>query len=140
MAWPGWAFFDLAGPLPSVTTLLSLLRYIAVGIKRVIPMAKNVPSKGTAKGVAAKNALAKNTVAKDTVAKEVAAKDVASRSTSARKALSRARPEKKRVRRVIFKSDQWYANAAMSIGIAGRPKGVRSGATTAMTHAKDQAE
>jgi hypothetical protein len=118
-----------------VTTLLSLLRYSAVGIKRVIPMAKNVPSKGTAKGAAAKN-----TVTKDTVAKEAAAKDVASRSTSARKSLSRARPEKKRVRRVIFKSDQWYANAAMSIGIAGRPKGVRSGAATALTHAKDQAE
>jgi hypothetical protein len=40
---------------------------------------------------------------------------------------------------VIFKTDQWYANAAMSIGIAGRPKGVRSTAP-ALTHAKDQAE
>jgi hypothetical protein len=113
-----------------VTTPLSLLRYGAVGIKRVIPMAKNIPSKGTAKGAAAK----------DTAAKEAAAKDAASRSTSARKSLSRARPEKKRGRRVIFKPDQWYANAAMSIGIAGRSKGVRSAAATAMTQAKDQAE
>jgi hypothetical protein len=104
-----------------VTAPLSLLGYGAVGIKRVITMAKNIPSKGTAKGAAAQ--------------------DTASRSTSARKSLSRARSEKKRVRRVIFKSDQWYANAAMSIGIAGRPKGVRSGAAiAAVTHAKDQAE
>jgi hypothetical protein len=118
-----------------VTTPLSLLRCGAVGIKRVIPMAKNIPSKGTAKGAAAKN-----TAAKDMAAQEATAKDAASRSTSARKSLSRARPEKKRARRVIFKSDEWYANAAMSIGIAGRPKGMRSGAATALTHAKDQAE
>jgi hypothetical protein len=91
------------------------------GDKRVITMAKNISSKGTAKG---------------------AAKDMASpRSPSARKSLFRARPEKKRGRRTIFKSDQWYENAAMSIGIAGRPKGVRAGAATAaVTQAKDQAE
>jgi hypothetical protein len=109
-----------AGPLPSVTAPLSLIRYRAVGTKRVNTMTKNIPSKGTAKGAAAK--------------------DTASRSASARKSLSRVRPEKKRVRRVIFKSDQWYANAAMSIGIAGRPKGAQSSAATAVTHAKDQAE
>jgi hypothetical protein len=103
-----------------VTTPVVLLRYSAVGIKRVITMAKNIPSKGTAKGAAAK--------------------DTASRSPSARKSLSRARPEKKRVRRVIFKSDQWYANAAMSIGIAGRAKGARPVAAAVMTPAKDQAE
>jgi hypothetical protein len=79
-------------------------------------MAKNIPSKGRAKGTT-------------------------SRSTSARKSLSRAKPEKKRVRRVIFKSDQWYASAAMSIGIAGRSKGARPvTATAAATHAKDRAE
>jgi hypothetical protein len=84
-------------------------------------MAKNIPSKGTAKGAAAKA--------------------TASRSTSARKSLSRARPEKKTARRVIFKSDQWYANAAMSIGIAGRPKGVRAGAAApGVTRVKDPAE
>jgi hypothetical protein len=87
----------------------------------VIRMAKNIPSKGTAK--------------------DAAAKDTASRSAGARKSLSRARPEKKRVRRVIFKSDQWYENAAMSIGIAGRAKGGRSSAATAgLAHAKDQAK
>ena len=88
-------------------------------------MAKNIPSKGAAtKGMAAKGA---------------AAKDTGSRSASARKSLSRSRPEKKRVRRVIFKSDQWYANAAMSIGIAGRTKGIRP-AASAVAHTKDPAE
>jgi hypothetical protein len=33
--------------------------------------------------------------------------------------------DKKRVRRAIFKADEWYAGAALSIGIAGRPKGAR---------------
>ncbi len=78
-------------------------------------MAKNIPSKGPA------------------------AKDAASRPAGARKPLSRTRPEKKRVRRAIFKADQWYENAAMSIGIAGRPKGTRPGAS-AVAHTKDQAE
>jgi hypothetical protein len=78
-----------------------------MGIKRVTTMGKNVPSKKTA-----------------------------SRSTSARKSLSRARPEKKKIRRAIFKTDQWYENAAMSIGIAGRAKGVRSGAI-AVARTKD---
>ena len=32
--------------------------------------------------------------------------------------------DKKRVRRAIFKADEWYAGAALSIGIAGR-KGAR---------------
>ena len=31
----------------------------------------------------------------------------------------------KKIRRVIFKADEWYAGASMSIGIAGRPKGSR---------------
>ena len=97
-------------PLSSVTAPLPLLRCRTVGMKRVITMAKNIPSK-----------------------------DTASRSTSARKSLSRTRPEKKKVRRAIFKSDEWYANAAMSIGIAGRPKGVRSGAT-AIARTKDRAD
>lgn len=64
-------------------------------------------------------------------------------STNARKSLSharaettRARPEKK-VRRTIFKTDQWYQNAALSIGIAGRPKGARPGAAV---RAKDGAD
>jgi hypothetical protein len=96
-------------------------------MKRVITMAKNVPSKGTAaKGAAS-------------AAKGTAAKDTASRSSSARKPLARTRPEKKRARRVIFKADQWYENAAMSIGIAGRAKGARS-ASTAVARAKDSAE
>jgi hypothetical protein len=116
-----------------VTAKPSLLRYTAVGIKRVITMAK-IPSKGSAaKGAAA---AAKGAAA---AAKGAAAKDTASRSSSARKALARSRPEKKRVRRVIFKTDQWYENAAMSIGIAGRPKGARYSAA-AVARAKDGAE
>jgi hypothetical protein len=79
-----------------------------LGIKRVIMMAKNAPSKKTA-----------------------------SRSTSARTSLSRTRPEKKKIRRAIFKTDHWYENAAMSIGIAGRAKGVRSG-VTAVARTKDR--
>jgi hypothetical protein len=66
-------------------------------------------------------------------------KNGTSRSTSARKSLSRTRPEKKKIRRVIFKSDQWYENAAMSIGIAGRPKGARPG-TTFVPRAKDRVD
>jgi hypothetical protein len=42
-----------------------------------------------------------------------------------KKTTARARIAKKRSRRVIFKSDQWYAGAALSIGIAGRSKGSR---------------
>jgi hypothetical protein len=42
-----------------------------------------------------------------------------------RKPAPRPRAAKKRSRRVIFKSDQWYAGAAMSIGIAGRAKASR---------------
>ena len=49
-----------------------------------------------------------------------------SRKASARKVASRARPVRKKIRRVIFKADEWYASAAMSIGIAGRAKGARS--------------
>jgi hypothetical protein len=48
-----------------------------------------------------------------------------SKSLGARKRVSRAQAAKKRVRRVIFKSDQWYANAALSIGIAARAKNAR---------------
>ncbi len=71
--------------------------------------------------------------------KNVRSKNSTAKSTSARKPLSRSRPvEKKKVRRAIFKTDQWYENAAMSIGIAGRPKGLRSGAAVVRT--KDQVE
>jgi hypothetical protein len=48
-----------------------------------------------------------------------------SKPVGARKSVSRVQAEKKRVRRVIFKSDQWYASAALSIGIAGRAKSSR---------------
>jgi hypothetical protein len=41
------------------------------------------------------------------------------------KARSRKPVEKKRPRTVIFKSDEWYASAAMSIGIASRSKTAR---------------
>jgi hypothetical protein len=75
-----------------------------------------------------------------TMAKNIRSKDSAATSTTATKSLSRVRPvEKKKVRRAIFKTDQWYENAALSIGIAGRPKGVRSG-TTAVARTKDRAE
>jgi hypothetical protein len=98
---------------PPVTATTHLLRCsIEVGIKRVMMMAKNTTP----------------------------------RSASARKSLSRARPEsararpeKKKVRRTIFKTDQWYENAAMSIGIAGRPKGPRPG-TAIIARAKDRAD
>ena len=66
-------------------------------------------------------------------------KNSTSRSTSARKSLSHARPEKKKIRRAIFKADQWYENAAMSIGIAGRPKGARPGAAL-IARVKDRAD
>src|SRR5258708_3942122 len=56
-------------------------------------------------------------------------KNSASRSASARKSTSRARLAKKKMRRVIFKADEWYATAAMSIGIAGRAKGSRQVST-----------
>ena len=56
-------------------------------------------------------------------------KNGTSRSTSARKSLSHSRRDKKKLRRVIFKADQWYENAVLSIGIAGRAKGARSAAT-----------
>ena len=42
-----------------------------------------------------------------------------------RKAAFRTTSAKKRVRRVMFTSDQWYASAAMSIGIAKRSKAAR---------------
>jgi hypothetical protein len=48
-----------------------------------------------------------------------------SKPVGARKIISRPQSAKKRVRRVIFKSDEWYAGAAMSIGIAGRAKAAR---------------
>jgi hypothetical protein len=31
--------------------------------------------------------------------------------------------DKRRTRRIIFKGDEWYAGAALSIGITGRQKG-----------------
>ena len=56
-------------------------------------------------------------------------KNSTSRSVSAKKSTARARSTtrsaKKKIRRVIFKADEWYAGAAMSIGIAGRAKGSR---------------
>jgi hypothetical protein len=74
------------------------------------------------------------------------AKNTTSRSVSARKTASRARPEsararseKKKVRRTIFKTDQWYESAALSISIAGRPKGPRPGAAV-MAGTKDRAD
>jgi hypothetical protein len=48
-----------------------------------------------------------------------------SKPASSRKPASRSRAAKKRVRRTIFKTDQWYAGAALSIGIAGRVKAAR---------------
>ena len=69
----------------------------------------------------------------------MAKKSTSRPKTSARKTLSRARPVKKKNRRVIFKADQWYAGAAMSIGIAGRSKGSRSPAML-MARAKDAAD
>ena len=72
-------------------------------------------------------------------------KDSAARSRSATKPVARTRTaenkrpaEKKKVRRAIFKTDQWYENAALSIGIATRAKGVRPGA--AAVRPKDRAE
>ncbi len=47
--------------------------------------------------------------------------------------------EKKKIRRAIFKADQWYENAAMSIGIAGRPKGARQGVAL-IPRVKDRAD
>jgi hypothetical protein len=97
-------------------------------------MAKSIHSKSPApKGAAAKGAAIKGAAAKDAAA------------SSARKALARTRPEKKRPRRVIFKADQWYESAALSIGIAGRPKGARPGAAAGtppvvLARAKDSAE
>jgi hypothetical protein len=64
------------------------------------------------------------------------------RSASAKKtarARSAARSAKKKARRVIFKADEWYAGAAMSIGIAGRGKGSRSVAMF-MPRAEDGAD
>src|SRR5262249_19685020 len=56
-------------------------------------------------------------------------KNGTSRSTSARKSLSHSRRDKKKIRRGGFKADQGYENAVLSIRIAGRAKGARSGAT-----------
>jgi len=70
---------------------------------------------------------------------EKMSKNGTSRSTSARKSLSHARPKEKKIRRAIFKADQWYEHAAMSIGIAGRPKGARLGATL-IPRAKERAD
>jgi hypothetical protein len=46
-------------------------------------------------------------------------------ASNSRKSNSNSRQAKKRIRRVIFKTDHWYAGAALSIGIAGRPKSAR---------------
>jgi hypothetical protein len=60
------------------------------------------------------------------------------RSVGARKTAPRGRPVKKKVRRVIFKADQWYAGAAMSIGIAGRAKGARPAASAMFMQRVDE--
>jgi hypothetical protein len=52
-------------------------------------------------------------------------KNTKTKPVGARKPTTRSRAAKKRSRRVIFKADQWYAGAALSIGIAGRSKGSR---------------
>ena len=48
-----------------------------------------------------------------------------SKPAKAKKAALTDQADKKRVRRVIFKADEWYAGAASSIGISGRSKGAR---------------
>jgi hypothetical protein len=55
----------------------------------------------------------------------VMAKNNTSKSNGARKTQARRRSAQKRIRRVIFKADEWYAGAASSIGIAGRSKSAR---------------
>ena len=67
-------------------------------------------------------------------------KNNTSRSTSARKSLSHARPAKEKTRRAVFKADQWYQNAVMSIGIAGRPKGGSRPGAILVPRAKDRAD
>jgi hypothetical protein len=52
-------------------------------------------------------------------------KTTKTKPVGARKPTQQSRMAKKRSRRVIFKADQWYAGAALSIGIAGRSKGSR---------------
>lgn len=52
-------------------------------------------------------------------------KKKASKPVNAKKSTSSGQADKKRVRRVIFKADEWYAGAALSIGISGRSKGAR---------------
>ncbi len=53
-------------------------------------------------------------------------KKVSSRPNVASKVASIEKPAKK-IKRAMFKTDQWYAAAAMSIGIAGRAKSARPG-------------
>jgi hypothetical protein len=48
-----------------------------------------------------------------------------SKPSRSKKQTPRTKAAKKRVRRVIFTADQWYASAALSIGIAGRAKSAR---------------
>jgi hypothetical protein len=48
-----------------------------------------------------------------------------SKPVKAKKTASSEQTDKKRIRRVIFKADEWYAGAASSIGISGRSKGAR---------------
>ena len=67
------------------------------------------------------------------------AKNTKTKPVGNRKPASQPRSAKKRSRRVIFKSDQWYAGAAMSIGIAGRAKGSRP-VQLLVQHAPDKAE
>lgn len=82
------------------------------------------------------------------MAKNIQSKGSAARSKSATKPLARARAaetkrpaEQKKVRRAaIFKTDQWYENAAMSIGIVSRSKGGRPGAAVVAARPKDRGD
>jgi hypothetical protein len=60
------------------------------------------------------------------------------RAAEVKKTASRVAPAKKKgIRRVIFKADEWYAGAAMSIGIAKRSKAARQ---PFMPPAQDEAD
>jgi hypothetical protein len=63
-------------------------------------------------------------MSKSSTSKQSGAKKPGSQRTS--RTASRSRAAKKRIRRVIFKADEWYEGAALSIGIAGRAKASRS--------------
>jgi hypothetical protein len=66
-------------------------------------------------------------------------KQGSSKPGHARKPALRSRQSKKRMRRSIFKTDHWYAGAALSIGIAGRTKPARP-MQLFMSRVEDKAE